>query len=692
MKKEEQDLLLKDLQGWGFRTAPSNVNTFKREGKTATVEAVVTTEQPAVMIDWEKSDFWSGKIVYMREILLMSGATVPSTKQVPLLNTHSRWDTSDVRGSIRNLRVENDKMVGDVNFWSKAEDEMSQVEEGHLTDLSAGYKISETDTVIIDPGKSEKVNGKTFENNYGDNYRLFIRTKWALKEGSLVPIGADDLAKFRSELQPVPAIKADDPDLQKKLNEAIDEIKQLKQTINLKETKMEKEKNAPEKSEEQIRKEERERVAGIKAVAESLVVKKLYKGGQAELDKATVTAIDNGTSRGAFQEHCYNNLKNEDIVETPITDLDMSPKEYNGLSIGRAVEAMLKVREGDTSAWDKLKAGKEKEAIDETRKRVENLPGVELRGFPIPMDFFKNKDVMKHSNVLKAAHRNAIKNGEFPLGQRASDGVSASDATYLIGTENMFNEFIDVLRNLGVAGPWGARMISGAKQNISVPKKTSTGTYHWVAESGTGTATDFVIGQLTATPHNGWASMKRTRQAAYQSVPALDALIIDDIMNNTIIGRDLALLHGTGSSNQPTGVDHTSGIGDVVGASLDWEAVVEFWTDVKTNNINSANLRFVMNALTAGKLMTRSVVSGQTQMLYDRLGQLSAPPIISEQVAANNLFYGDGSEAWMIDWGVIDLLVNPYKDDTGDVVFTVFSAMDVLVSRANAFSLADDVS
>ena len=698
MKPKDQLNTSIDFTGWFSREARAVPETLKKEGKAVTVEAVITTEQPALVPDWERWEM-------VREILLMDGVVIPDTKQVPLLNTHSRWSTSSVRGSVRELRVEGDKLLGDVHFWSKAEDEISQVEEGHLTDLSAGYKTFEEHTIEIGKGAQAEVNGRIIKNDFEDGLRILVRTKWEIKEGSLVPIGADKAAKFKSELQTnptlfdEPGIKAEDPQLQKKLNEALKENNDLKTkneqltiTINERTNTMDPKKENQDLSPEEIRKAERDRAEGIKGVTEMLVVQKLYKGGAAELDKKVGEAINGDWTVGEFQKHCFDNLKNEDIVEKSVMDLDMSSQEISKLSISRALNAMVEVRGGDLNAWDKYKAGAEQEAIAEATKRAASIEGLTLKGMPLPLDFFKNPDVMRYSNVLKAAYQNHIKGLGENFGAKASDGLTTTDMTYIIGTATWAQEFIDVLRNLGVAGPWGVRMISGATQNISVPKKTSTGTFHWVAERGTGTATDFVIGQLTATPKSGWASMEYGRQANLQGNPALDALVIDDILNNVITGRDLALLHGTGASNQPTGITATSGIGDVVGASLDWAAIIEFWTDVKTNNVNSANLRFVMNALIAGLAMGRPVVSGQTQMLWDRMSQISAPPIVSEQANANTLVYGDGSEAWMIDWGLIDILVNPYLDATGDVTITAFTSLDILVARASAFSVADDVS
>lgn len=694
-----------DFTGWISRTVKALPKTFKKEGDSVMVEAVITTEAPAIVADWERWEM-------VREILLMKGVVLPETKQVTLLNTHSRYSTEDIRGSIRELRVEGYALIGDVHFWSKAEDDISLVKEGHLTDLSAGYKTFEEHTIEVGKGAQADVDGRIIKNDFEDGLRLLIRTKWELKEGSLVPIGADKAAKFRSELQTnptldlfgnvigkidEPGIKSDDPKLQLEINKVFEkEINDLK-TKNEKLTITINERNdtMPENKDltpEEIRKADRKRVEGLKGVTEMLVVKKLYKGGALELEMKLGEAINSDLSVGEFQEHCYSNLKNEDIVEKSPMDLDMSKKEISKLSISRALNAMVEVRDGDPNGWDKFKAGAEQEAIAEATKRAGKIRGLKLRGSPLPLDFFKNPDVMRHSNVLKAAYKNHLENFGEKFGVRATDGLTTADMQYVIATEVWAQEFIDVLRNLGVAGPWGVRMISGAQGNISVPKKTSPGTFSWVAERGTGAATDFVIGQLTASPNSGWASMTYGRQANLQSIPALDALVIDDILNNVITGRDLALLHGTGSSNQPTGITAASGIGDVVGASLDWEAIVEFWTDVKTNNVNSDTLRFVMNALVAGLTMTRPVVSGQSQMLWDRIGQISAAPIISQQVAANNLIYGDGSEAWMIDWGLIDLQINPFLDTTGDVTITVFTLMDILISRVKAFTLADDVN
>ena len=671
---------------------------FKEEQKfdfEKGLDTIATTDAPAIVVDWDR---WE----YVREVLPMRYAELPDDDYAPFLDAHSRVSIEKVLGSAKNWNTTEHELLCKT-FVSEEEQKLrNNIKARHVRKVSLGYKTDPDFTVEIPKGASVTIDGVEYRNEYNDGYPFLVRTWFKVSEESAVPIGADAIAQFKSELQvnlnlfddPGKGIKASDPALQKKLDDALDKIDKQETEINNINIKL-KEKDMPEekeKSAEEIRKDERDRVEGIKAVTEMLVVQKLYKGGTDELDKKVGEAINGDWTVGEFQKHCYDNLKNEDIVLKPVTDLDMSKKEISKLSISRALNAMVEVRGGNPNAWDEFKAGAEKEAINEATKRVGKIDGYKLKGMPLPLDFFKNPDVMRHSNVLKAAYKNHVKDFGEKFGVKASDGLTTTDMTNIIATEVWATEFIDVLRNLGVAGPWGVRMISGAQGNPTVPKKTSTGTFHWTAERGTGTATDFVIGQLTATPKSGWSSMTYGRQANIQSIPALDALVIDDILNNVITGRDLALLHGTGSSNQPTGITAASGIGDVVGASLDWEAIVEFWTDVQTNNVNSNTLRFVMNALVAGLTMTRQVVSGQAQMLWDRIGQISAPPIISQQAAASNLIYGDGAEAWMIDWGLIDLQVNPFLDTTGDVTITAFTLLDILISRVKAFSVSDDIS
>lgn len=159
---------------------PSTLDPDKR-----TLDLVIATETPVRMYDWE-----TGEAV--PEVLLAKGCVMP--RQVPLLDTHSRWSTSDVLGSVRNKRQEEGGLVvGTATFSTirKADEAFKKYEEGHLTDFSAGYTIN--DVTRVRKGEKVDLDGRTWKGPVN------VATSWTLKEVSCCPIGADAKAKARSD-------------------------------------------------------------------------------------------------------------------------------------------------------------------------------------------------------------------------------------------------------------------------------------------------------------------------------------------------------------------------------------------------------------------------------------------------------------------------------------------------------------
>ena len=125
-------------------------------------------------------------------VLLMLGCQVPETRQLPLLNNHSRRDASAVIGSVRNLRVEGGRLVGTAFFSSSPDVEpvWQRVREGHLTDLSVGRIDDVAET--IPAGTVRTLAGRQFAGP------VRIVTRWSPREVSVTPIGADQTTKTRS--------------------------------------------------------------------------------------------------------------------------------------------------------------------------------------------------------------------------------------------------------------------------------------------------------------------------------------------------------------------------------------------------------------------------------------------------------------------------------------------------------------
>jgi len=154
--------------------------------KTRSVEAVIASEQRAIVMDWQRYE-------PVEEILLMSGASTPD--QVPYLNSHDRSSIQSQIGSTREIRVEGETLVARNYFATTpaGKEAESLVREGHLTDNSIGYRV--TSYVTIEPGETAEVEGRSF--TAGPSRPLRVSTEWTVLENSAVAIGADSTAKNR---------------------------------------------------------------------------------------------------------------------------------------------------------------------------------------------------------------------------------------------------------------------------------------------------------------------------------------------------------------------------------------------------------------------------------------------------------------------------------------------------------------
>ena len=175
-----------------LREAPSTVDEAARS-----VEFVAATERAVDVWDWE---LWEE----VPEVLLMSGVRLPENGQVPLMDSHDYSRVGNVLGSFRGFRVEGAELVGRAVFSATDEGEKAfvKVKEGHLTDVSVGYRVN--NYVRLDAGETVTVQGRDFEGP------LRVVTDWQLFEVSLCPIGADRAAKARKIFKEDDMPKKDD--------------------------------------------------------------------------------------------------------------------------------------------------------------------------------------------------------------------------------------------------------------------------------------------------------------------------------------------------------------------------------------------------------------------------------------------------------------------------------------------------
>ena len=195
-------------------------------------------------------------------------------------------------------------------------------------------------------------------------------------------------------------------------------------------------------------------------------------------------------------------------------------------------------------------------------------------------------------------------------------------------------------------------------------------------------------------PKDGSANTTYGRRLLLQSDPTVDALVIDDLLKIAALGLDKAVLHGAGINGEPLGVAGVTGVGTVDGTTLGWPGIVEFETDIETANADDGTLKFITNPSVKGICKTRPMI-GTTfpQFLMSQNNQMNGyDALVTNQVNSGFLFFGDWSQVWMGEWGMVDILINPYKDETGNITITVFVTIDLAVAQAGAFSIASNVN
>jgi HK97 family phage major capsid protein len=355
--------------------------------------------------------------------------------------------------------------------------------------------------------------------------------------------------------------------------------------------------------------------------------------------------------------------------------LGMDPKEARRYSMLRAIRACV------TGDW--RGAELEREASE----------AVEARLGRSPQSFFVPYDVL-------ITPRNLRGRGE----RRDLNIGTAADGGYLKATDLDSASFIDLLRNKMIVQQAGATVLTGLVGDVDIPRQTGGATAYWVAEAGEPTESQQAFDKVTLQPKTVGAFTELTRKFIQQSSIDGEAFVENDLSTTLALEIDRAALHGSGASNQPTGVASTAGIGSVVGGTNGlaptWAHVVELETDVSVANADVGTLAYISNAKVRGKLKTTEITANSGQFIWPANGDnVNGYKFhVSNQVASNltkgtssgvcsAIFYGNWADLMLAMWGGLDILVNPYANDkSGGVRVVAFQDVDVKVRHAESFS------
>ena len=281
-------------------------------------------------------------------------------------------------------------------------------------------------------------------------------------------------------------------------------------------------------------------------------------------------------------------------------------------------------------------------------------------------------------------------------------------AGYLIQTDVLGDQYIDVLRNSSVAVQAGARFLGGLVGNVAIPKLTTSAGGAWLTENGAITAADNVHAQLSGTPKRYGNATVISKTLLRQATVDAEMIVRNDLSRTHAVAVDAAAFVGTGSSNQPTGITATSGIGSVAlgtnGGAPTWAMAVGLETEVANDNAAFGKLAYVTNTKVRGKMKTVVRDSGSGLFLYDNGDMVNGYKCyISNNIPSNltkgsssgvcsAMIFGNFDDLMILQWGGVDLVIDGVTLALNNQIQVVANGYyDIMVRRAESFAACLDI-
>jgi HK97 family phage major capsid protein len=417
---------------------------------------------------------------------------------------------------------------------------------------------------------------------------------------------------------------------------------------------------------DQARQEEKGRIRTISAIGESHGFK----------DEAA-TAIKEGHSVDQFRAYVLEKMSARGVqpVETS-PEVGLTEKEVNQFSFIRLINALA--NPADRQAVQA--ASFEFEASRAVAKQLKKEPS----GAFIPFDVLRR---------------------DLVVGTDSAGG-------YLVSTDLLSQNFIDMLRNRMMCQRLGAITLGGLVGDVAIPKQGGGATAYWVAESGAPTESQQTIAQLALAPKTVGAFTDLSRKLLKQSSIDVEGFVRMDLSTILALALDSAAIEGTGADNQPTGILNTTGIGDVAcgdpdGAAPVWADIVALETEVAVDNADIGALAYLTNAKARGKLKTTEKASNTGLFVWENGNEPGFGMLNGYRAAASNqvpsdltkgagtalsaIIFGNWADLIMALWGTVDILVDPYTGSTaGTVRVVALQDADIGVRHAESFAAAQD--
>lgn len=290
------------------------------------------------------------------------------------------------------------------------------------------------------------------------------------------------------------------------------------------------------------------------------------------------------------------------------------------------------------------------------------------------------------------------------LNARAFGGNNATtpaDGGYLIASELQYQE---ALRKRLILTQAGATYVGGLVGNITLIEGSGV-SVSWENENDEVADTKKQFSTRNASPKRCAISVPVSKQLALQSSFDVDQLILNDIYAAHAEAIENAALNGTGTK-QPTGLINTSGIETIAlgdnGSVPTFASMVALETAISLNNADLGRMAYITNPKIRGLFKTTLKANNVSGFIWER-NEVNGYQAYTSNLVPSNLtkgsasekcsaiLFGDWSKLWILSWGGLDLVVDPYTmKKLGAYEVTLNAYHDIHVRRKEAFAMIKD--
>ncbi len=634
----------------------------KAESNDMIIELSASSEEPYKR--------WWGTEILSHEPEAVSMARV--SDGASLLWMH-QWDK--YIGVITSARIEDKKLKCTVKFDQHdfAVQIYNSIKSGILSKVSIGYQIHEMKLIEMDKDSGE------------DTYLI---TKWTPLEVSIVTVPADNTVGVGREADQVRVASEPSP-VSSSIATEVESTQESNQKQGDQEIALPKEQTPAELSEKQTNKEiimeieekptEAQRIETIYELA------KRHELPESTLKKLLTTGATIEEARNVVLQYLSEKNQPQSPISVPAEALGLTAKENRRYSISKAIIASL------DRNWKN--AGFERECSEAIADQL----GRPTSGFYVPM-----RDLTVNGLVQQRA--------TYAVGAPATGGDT-------VETQLDADSMIMFLRNNMIVSQLGATMLTGLRGNVDIPRQSGTSGVYWIAtEGGNVTQDESTFDLVQLRPKTVGVKSAYTRSMLQQSSLDIEAFVREDLTRSVALGIDLACIAGTGAAGQPTGILNQAGVPVVAlganGADPTWASIVALETALAGSNADVGSLSYITNAKVRGKLKTtiKNPSGTDSDWIWEagsepQFGMLNGYRAgVTNQVPSDltkgsgtdlsAIIFGNMADILIGDWGIFELLPNPYGTvfDSGGVEIRALQTVDVQIRHPESFAIINDAT